>query len=393
MKHFGKMLIIFLLGACAANTSQSENSTSAGSADGKKVSGGSTASVAEGEFIITGKVKGAENNTLSLDQYFINRAPQTITTFTTGPDGSFQVKGKLPEKGIFLIRLNPSVNWLLVLDGGKVNFEADASDIYHFKVEGSPETRSFADFIIRAGENQFALNQLYQQQQQARFSGNLQQMINLQQQYQSRYEEAQRYIRSYADTATHRLSAVFAASLLNAEENADYLREFIARAEKELPQSGYVADLKQRVESSLRLAIGSIAPDFELKTPEGKKIKLSSTRGKVVLLDFWASWCRPCRIENPNLVRLYDKYHAKGFDIFSVSLDRDMQRWVEAIKQDNLKWKNHGSNLMYWQEPVAKLYEVSSIPQTFLIDRDGRIVARNLRGEALEKKLAEIFGS
>ncbi len=98
-------------------------------------------------------------------------------------------------------------------------------------------------------------------------------------------------------------------------------------------------------------------------------------------------------MENPNVVRLYDKYSGKGFEVFSVSLDKDMAKWVAAIQQDNLKWKSHGSNLMYWQEPVAKMYEVSSIPQTFLLDKEGRIIGKNLRGEALEQKLKELFGA
>ncbi len=400
MNQLLTLMIMLLLTACAADNSQSSSGDNVVTADNSGTTAASNpattpkeTAVAADEYLIKGKITNAGNTTIALDKYLIGQQQQSVTTFQTGPDGSFSVKGKLPEKGIYLLRLNQNVNWLLILDGGKVNFEADANDIYHFKVEGSPETQSFANFIVRAGENQLALNQLDQQMNQARFTGNVQQMVNAQQQIQTKYKEAQDYIRAYADTSKFRLPAVFAASLINAEENLEYLTKFIAKAEKELPGSGYVTDLKLRVESATRLAIGSVAPDFELKSHKGEKLKLSSTRGKVVLLDFWASWCRPCRIENPNVVRLYDQYKAKGFDVFSVSLDKDMQRWVDAIQQDNLKWKNHGSSLMYWQEPVAKLYEVSSIPQTFLLDRDGKIIGRNLRGEALEQKLKEIFGT
>src|SRR5690606_8690650 len=126
---------------------------------------------------------------------------------------------------------------------------------------------------------------------------------------------------------------------------------------------------------------------------KGETFSLSDVKGKVVLLDFWASWCRPCRIENPNVVRLYQQYKDKGFTVFSVSLDNNMQKWVSAIEQDQLSWQYHGSNLLGWQCPVAQLYKVNSIPQTFLLDREGKIIGRNLRGIELENKLREIFGS
>ena len=141
-----------------------------------------------------------------------------------------------------------------------------------------------------------------------------------------------------------------------------------------------------------RIAIGAEAPDMEFANPDGKKKKLSDLRGNVVLIDFWASWCRPCRMENPNVVRLYNKYHKKGFEIYSVSLDRDKNSWKKAIADDHLTWENHVSDLGYWNSAGAKLYGVSSIPCTFLLDRDGKILAKNLRGEALHEALKKIFG-
>lgn len=141
-----------------------------------------------------------------------------------------------------------------------------------------------------------------------------------------------------------------------------------------------------------KIAIGAEAPDMAFANPDGKIKKLSDLRGNVVLIDFWASWCRPCRMENPNVVRLYNKYHKKGFEIYSVSLDRDKNSWKKAIADDNLSWENHVSDLGYWNSAGAKLYGVSSIPCTFLLDRDGKILAKNLRGEALHEALKKIFG-
>jgi thiol-disulfide isomerase/thioredoxin len=133
------------------------------------------------------------------------------------------------------------------------------------------------------------------------------------------------------------------------------------------------------------------APDFTVKTPEGKEITLSSLKGQVVLVDFWASWCGPCRQENPNLVRLYNLYKSNGFTIFSVSLDDKADKWKEAIAKDGLIWPNHGSDLQGWKTPLTQLYQFNSIPQTVLVNKEGKIIARGLRGIALENKLNKLF--
>ena len=156
------------------------------------------------------------------------------------------------------------------------------------------------------------------------------------------------------------------------------------------PQNTYVAQLHKQVTDERRLAIGQVAPEITLSNPEGKIVSLSSLRGNIVLIDFWASWCGPCRKENPNVVSLYEKYHAKGFEIFGVSLDKTREAWIKAIADDRLPWMQV-SDLGYWKSAPAVLYGVTSIPFTLLIDRDGKIIAKKLRGEDLEQKLAELM--
>lgn len=133
------------------------------------------------------------------------------------------------------------------------------------------------------------------------------------------------------------------------------------------------------------------APDISLPSPEGKTIKLSSLRGKVVLVDFWASWCGPCRRENPNVVRMYNQYKDKGFTVYSVSLDEKADAWKKAILDDGLIWPNHVSDLKGWNTPMTQLYGFNGIPYTVLLDREGKIIATNLRGADLEQKLKEIL--
>ena len=138
---------------------------------------------------------------------------------------------------------------------------------------------------------------------------------------------------------------------------------------------------------------GTIAPEISLPDPAGDTIKLSSMRGKVVLLDFWASWCSPCRKENPNLVKAYDLYHRKGFEIYQVSLDKTKEAWMKGIEDDHLEKWIHVSDVKYWNSIVVPLYNIESIPTNFLLDKEGNIIASNLRGEMLVNKLAEIFNN
>lgn len=152
----------------------------------------------------------------------------------------------------------------------------------------------------------------------------------------------------------------------------------------------FVKHVDQKVRSVI--AVGSEAPDIVMAGRDGQDLRLSDLRGNVVLIDFWASWCRPCRAENPNVVRLYQRYHDMGFEIFSVSLDNNRDAWLRAINTDGLVWPNHVSDLRGWSSAAGRLYGISSIPATVLLDRDGKVLARNLRGPQLEQKLKEIFG-
>ncbi len=152
--------------------------------------------------------------------------------------------------------------------------------------------------------------------------------------------------------------------------------------------------LKSLIKNMKKADIGSEAPNFTAPTPDGKTLSLTNVLGKYTIIDFWASWCKPCRRENPNVVKVYNQYHSKGLNIISVSLDKAGQenRWIKAIKDDEMNWY-HVSNLKGWNDPIAKTYNVRSIPATFLLDENGYIIAKNLRGNALDSKIASLLGT
>ncbi|PHN01335.1 hypothetical protein CRP01_37745 [Flavilitoribacter nigricans DSM 23189 = NBRC 102662] len=193
-------------------------------------------------------------------------------------------------------------------------------------------------------------------------------------------------------SATQKMAYAGVLAALKQKTHGNYVYfsdKFIETFQESDPE--VTAQMKKELEDARSLMVGGTAPDFTQETPEGEMLTLSDLRGKVVLIDFWASWCGPCRKENPNVVRVYNQYKDKGFEILSVSLDNKKDRWLQAIEKDQLEW-HHVSDLKGWSNEVAQTYDVHSIPQTILLDPEGKILARNLRGRSLEAKLAELFG-
>jgi thiol-disulfide isomerase/thioredoxin len=193
------------------------------------------------------------------------------------------------------------------------------------------------------------------------------------------------------------LVSLSAVQSLNPDVDFEVFQKVADRLDAVIPKSEYLkqykvqlADIKGRNQASARTGIGAEAPEMIMQTPERKTIKLSDFRGNVTMIDFWASWCKPCRMENPNVVRVYNRFKDKGFEIFGVSLDQNDAQWVQAIAQDGLIWK-HGSELKFWQSSFVPAYNLDGIPMTYLLDENGVIIAKGLRGEQLEQKLEELF--
>jgi thiol-disulfide isomerase/thioredoxin len=213
--------------------------------------------------------------------------------------------------------------------------------------------------------------------------------------YQQAYNEIDAYLTSRLkdEIKTHKqdVGVLMFLDMFPREQNTALHNEVIAALHEKYPEHLIVKERWNYMNSpAARVAIGAMAPELEFPDPTGKMRKLSDLRGKVVLIDFWASWCGPCRRENPNVTRIYSEYHDKGFEIFSVSLDSDAASWMRAIEADKLVWPNHVSDLKKWQSQAAAIYGVRSIPSTFLLDKEGRIVQRDLRGADLERAVKQL---
>jgi len=315
-----------------------------------------------------------------------------VDTLMVSSDSTFRFSLENKTPGFYRLNLYDKQYVNLILDKEDVSIEADGNRPDGFvKVSGSTDTDYFYEVNELMREFQQKVNELNADFMKARADEDMEAMESIDGRYQSLEKENADKLKAKIDQMGTSIAAFYAVNFLDAEKQFAYLSELAERFKKNLPDSRYTQQFVEQVEELSKLAIGQQAPDIALPNPKGDTVKLSSLRGNYVMIDFWAAWCKPCRMENPNVVRLYKKYKDQGFEIYGVSLDRTKQDWVEAIKDDQLGW-THVSDLKYFDSEAAALYNINAIPATILLDKEGNIIAKNLRGKSLEKKLEEIFG-
>jgi thiol-disulfide isomerase/thioredoxin len=347
---------------------------------------------------LKGKLSNSRGENIYLEQ-LAQDAIKPMDTAQINEQGEFTITVPITETGFYRLKISDKNFATLILETGQhVTITGDAQDLGNtYKVEGSPDSQLFWELNQRSARNYRQRDSL---QRTFQAFVNMAKMDSvridsmskqLEKPYMALIDEHNKYLQRFIEKNPSSFASLAAIQQLPAEE---FLPTYIKLDDglfAKYPNSSYIKAFHASVASQKKLAIGTPAPEITMNTPEDKPLSLSSLQGKVVLVDFWASWCGPCRAENPNVVKAYHKYKSKGFDVFNVSLDKDKDKWIQAIKKDGLVWTNHVSDLMHWQSPVVQLYNFNGIPYNVLLDKKGNIIAKNLRGEDLEKKLAEIL--
>lgn len=342
------------------------------------------------EFSIKGTIAGIETGKVYL-QKIVDGRPKTIDS-TSLEGGKFTFKGKMEIADMRILKLNQQDYFAqLFLDNSDVKIIAKKDSLRSTKISGSPTQDIFTIYNTEMERLNKDVAKLQEKYQNAMSTGNADEARKTEIEYQAIIDNMKVFTKNFVkEHNTSVVAAYITLVQLSAQLEGSELDSIIAKFPAEISKSEYVIKVKEIAEGLKKTTVGAIAPDFTMNDPEGNPVQLSSLRGKVVLIDFWASWCKPCRQENPNVVKLYQKYNGKGFQIIGVSLDRSKEEWVKAIKDDQLSWV-HVSDLQFWQNAAARLYSVSQIPQSFLLDKEGKIIAKGLRGEQLAEKLNELF--
>lgn len=354
------------------------------------------------EFTVAGKVKnGSKGEKVILSRSTATGSSVKIDSAQIAADGSFQLKSVEKDRGsFFTLNIADRQKFALLVEGGEnFNIVADGTtrddkgNGGKVAITGSKNMEYYAqiDQLMQAFATKVTKwNEEYAAAEEKKDTKKIQE---IQQAYAKAEQERVGSIRQLVPQMGTSLIALFAANnFLSPENDLDVLKKLAEDFSKIEPTPTLAKGFIGSVKRFAGVAVGEQAPDFTLNSPEGKPVALSSLRGKYILIDFWASWCGPCRMENPNVVRMYDKFKDKGFDIYGVSLDDNEKAWKTAIERDKLKWL-HGSELKKWNSGVAQTYGVNAIPATFLLDKEGKIIAKNLRGAALESKLTELLGA
>jgi peroxiredoxin len=366
--------------------------------------------LAEGEYEITGNIKGIKSGLVYLEkQDPMGMGVKTIDTVKI-IDGKFEIKGKTTEPEICFIQIykvNGKVPF--ILEGGEIEMQVDKDSLFKSKLSGTYSNDEFSKFNEETNKLQKKVQKKamdFQMKNMAKMNEAQKNkdtvaMNSLRKQYELIQKDITDYTFDYPKTHSKSyISVLIVQAMFNnskfkvkeIETVYNSLDESLKKTKPGKKVKENIDNLKKQMNAKAKIAVGIVAPDFKAPTPDGKLVSLKESLGKVTLIDFWASWCQPCRQENPNVVALYAELHSKGLNIISVSLDNDATKWKEAIAKDKLTWTNV-SNLKQMKDPIAEQYGIQQIPTTFLLDATGKIVAIDLRGDGLKAKINELLAS
>jgi peroxiredoxin len=342
---------------------------------------------------ISGNIFNLGTDSIAISQIIGNKYMDYIK-FSVDKKGDFTVNGKLPAPDYYVFRIGNHQTNLILRDKSDIKIYGDAKNFTAYNnIVNSDESKKLNElvFVLQSYNLKRDSATLY-----LRAHPDQEQAIN--QSFMKLYYEFNEYKNNFLKENENSPALLPLISQIDTDKEFPLYEEIVRQLLVGFSESPSIQQLKAQYDQVKAkkdamsfLDEGKIAPDFTQAKMDGTPMKLSDLRGKVVLIDFWASWCGPCRQENPNVVKLYEKYKDAGFTVMSVSLDRDKAAWQKAIEKDKLVWPNHVSDLKQWGNEVAKMYKVSGIPFTVLIDQEGKIIGKNLRGIDLENKLKSIF--
>lgn len=388
MKYPMTSLFLASLLSLSTTACQSDASSSSSAA-------AATETAAGPGYEISGQLRNATaGTTVTLAELAENQFV-TRETATTDAQGRFTLKGTNTEPTLYQLKFagaNPQELWLVLDNKTKLQLSGDAQQLAaDYTLKGSKDSELIQQLtrqMQRGGAQLQGIMQRYQANAQAGRKDSMQLLEARFMRTQAGNTASVKRLIRQNPTSVVSAFALSTPQIFNADENFGFADSVATQLKKAQPNSRYTKALVQTLEPLRKTAIGTVAPDINLTNPEGKTVALSSLRGQYVLLDFWASWCGPCRQENPNVVKTYEQYKGKKFTIYGVSLDQDKGKWEKAIQADGLTW-THVSDLKGWQSAAGQAYGVQSIPMNFLLDPQGRIIAKNLRGETLAAELAK----